>query len=168
MTAVTITSMHDVDWPAVRDIFVQGIAFGHATFETEPPTWEHWNAEHLSHSRFVARVDSNVVGWIAIKRVSNRMCYAGVGEVSYYIAEGNRGRGIGKQLLQAAITASEENGLWMLTAGIFPENTASCRLVEALGFRLVGRRERIGNMNGVWRDTLLYERRSRVVGTDEV
>lgn len=166
MDAVIITPMPNDDWPAVRRIFEEGIAFGHATFETEAPPWEQWNAEHVTHSRFVARHENRVVGWIAIKRISNRLCYAGVGEVSYYIADGYRGRGIGTQLLQTAIASSEQHGFWTLTAGIFPENTASCRLVEANGFRLVGRRERIGKMNGVWRDTLLFERRSGVVGMD--
>jgi phosphinothricin acetyltransferase len=109
-------------------------------------------------------LDDQVVGWIALSRVSQRSCYCGVAEASYYVAERHRGRGIGTLLLQSAIDSSEQHGIWTLTAGIFPENVASQRLLEANGFRLVGRRESIGKMNCVWRDTLLFERRSRVVG----
>jgi phosphinothricin acetyltransferase len=166
MADVIIDSMRGDDWPMVRAIFAQGIASGHATFETEPPSWDHWTAAHLQHSRFVARLDDQVVGWIALSRVSQRLCYSGVAEVSYYVAADHRGHGIGTRLLQTVIASSEQQGVWMLTAGIFPENTASCRLVAANGFRLVGRRERIGQMNGIWRDTLLYERRSRQVGVE--
>lgn len=163
---VLIDELKSSDWPVVRRIFEEGIAFGHATFEIEAPTWDVWSAGHLPHSRFVARLDDQVVGWIALSRVSQRSCYCGVAEASYYVAEYHRGRGIGTSLLQASIDSSERHGIWTLTAGIFPENVASQRLLETNGFRLIGRRERIGKMNGVWRDTLLFERRSRVVGIE--
>lgn len=163
---VTLAPMSARDWPEVRRIYVEGIRTGHATFETEPPEWESWDAGHLASPRFVAQLGDRVVGWAALTPVSGRCVYAGVAEVSVYVDASARGHGVGRLLLEALVTASEEAGLWTLTAGIFPENEASVRLHRGLGFREVGRRERIGKLHGVWRDTLLMERRSGVVGVE--
>ena len=153
-------------WPAVRAIYAEGIATGTATFATEPPTWENWDTSHLPTGRLVATDEAGtVLGWAALSPVSGRCVYAGVAEVSVYVAAAARGRGVGLVLMKALVTESEQNGLWMLQAGIFPENAASVRVHEAVGFRQVGRRERIGQLRGVWRDTLLLERRSATVGT---
>ncbi len=155
-------------WPAVRAIYAEGIATGSATFTTEPPTWEAWDTGHLPACRLVATDEpGQVLGWVALSPVSGRCVYAGVAEVSVYVAAAARGRGVGLALMQALVAASESNGLWTLQAGIFPKNTASLRLHEAVGFRPVGRRERIGQLRGVWHDTLLLERRSATVGTTD-
>ena len=163
---MNIQPLNAAHWPQVRAIYTQGIATGIATFQTEAPTWEEWDRSHLAHSRLVALDDAagQVLGWAALTPVSSRCVYAGVAEVSIYIASAARGQGVGRQLLAALVAESEAQGLWMLQAGIFPENTASLRLHEATGFRVVGRRERIGCLAGVWRDTLLLERRSELVG----
>lgn len=154
-------------WPAVRAIYEQGIATGNATFQTEAPSWEAWDAAHLKHSRLVALDDNEqVLGWAALTPVSGRCVYAGVAEVSVYIAATAQSRGIGRQLLQALVTESEQNGIWTLQAGVFPENEPSIRLHQAAGFRLIGQRERIGQMRGVWRNTALLERRSTTVGVE--
>lgn len=160
-----IEEMRAEDWPEVRTIYLEGIATGNATFETGTPEWPLWDSGHVRSCRFVARTSSGILGWAALTAVSGRCVYAGVAEVSVYVAERGRGRRIGKALLTALIAASERNGFWTLQAGIFPENAASVALHERAGFRVVGRRERIGSMNGRWRDTLLFERRSKVVGT---
>ena len=150
----------------MRVIYAEGLATGTATFATEPPTWEAWDGGHLTTCRLVATDAAGTVrGWAALSPVSGRCVYAGVAEVSVYVAAAARGRGVGRALLQALVAESEKTGLWTLQASIFPENTASVRLHEAVGFRLVGRRERIGQRGGVWRDTLLLERRSAVVNT---
>ena len=163
MTLLPLTADH---WPAVRAIYVEGMATGTATFTTEPPTWQDWHTGHLPACRLVATDDTGtLLGWAALSPVSGRCVYAGVAEVSVYVAAAARGRGVGLALMQALVAESEQNGLWTLQAGIFPENTASLRLHEAVGFRPVGRRERIGQLRGVWHDTLLLERRSTVVGT---
>ena len=162
------------DRQAVLDIYAEGIATGDATFETEAPSWEKWDASHLREPRLVARtgegvkegMQEDVKGWAALSPVSSRVVYAGVAEVSVYVGAGSRGEGVGGALLAALVEASERAGLWTLQAGIFPENEASVRLHLRCGFREVGRRERIGRMDGRWRDTLLFERRSRVVGVD--
>ncbi len=159
-----IQPMTDDHGPAVLEIYRQGIATGHATFETETPSWDKWDAGHLPHSRLVARDGTGVLGWAAMSPVSGRRVYAGVAEVSIYIAGDSRGRGIGRALLEELIRHSEKNGIWTLQAGIFPENVTSIRLHKALGFREVGRRERIGKLGDRWRDTLLLERRSKSVG----
>lgn len=151
------------DWEAVGQIYREGIATGNATFETEAPEWDRWDAGHLPHSRLVARDAGAVVGWAALSPVSVRRVYRGVAEVSVYVAEGARGQGAGRMLLEALAAESERQGIWTLQAGIFPENTASLELHRLCGFRLVGTRERIGELNGVWRDVLLLERRSRRV-----
>ncbi|MBG8552757.1 GNAT family N-acetyltransferase [Hymenobacter guriensis] len=156
-----------VHWPAVRAIYEQGIATGNATFQTEAPSWEAWDAAHLKHSRLVALDNTEqVLGWAALTPVSGRCVYAGVAEVSVYIAAVAQGQGIGRQLLQALVKESEQNGIWTLQAGIFPENEPSIRLHQAAGFRLIGQRERIGQMRGVWRNTALLERRSTTVGVE--
>jgi phosphinothricin acetyltransferase len=153
------------DWPGVRAIYSEGIATGNATFETETPSWEAWDAAHMKDARLVARDHAGaVLGWAALTPVSGRCVYAGVGDLSVYVAAAARGRGVGRLLLQGLIEASERAGVWTLQAGIFPENTASLALHRACGFREVGRRVRIGKMNGVWRDVMLLERRSGVVG----
>jgi phosphinothricin acetyltransferase len=157
----TIAPMTPDDWPAVRTIFEEGIATGDATFETAAPDWPEWDAKHLPQSRLVARESGHLLGWAALSPVSSRPVYGGVAEVSIYVAERARGRGIGHALLDALIAESERHGLWTLQAGIFPENTASIELHRNAGFRVVGRRERIGRMpDGAWRDTILLERRS--------
>jgi L-amino acid N-acyltransferase YncA len=165
MTLV-IDSMLSADWPAVREIYLEGIATGQATFETQAPSWEAWDASHLPFARLVAREDETIVGWAALSPVSSRRAYAGVAEVSVYVAESRRGAGLGRQLLEALITAADENGIWSLQAVMFPENTGSVALHRRFGFREVGRRERIGKLDGVWRDTILLERRSRRIGID--
>jgi L-amino acid N-acyltransferase YncA len=152
------------DWPAVRAIYADGIRSGHATFETEPPTWEQWDAAHQD-VRLVAERDGVVVGWAALSPVSSRCCYEGVGEVSVYVAEEARGAGLGRVLLDELVRRSEQAGYWTLNAGVFPENEASLRLHRACGFREVGKRERLGRLHGVWRDVVLLERRSTLVGT---
>jgi phosphinothricin acetyltransferase len=152
------------DWPAVRAIYEAGIATGQATFETATPAWESWDAAHRADCRLVARRDGQVIGWAALSPVSGRCVYGGVAEVSVYVDPAWKGRGIGKTLLQALVTASEEAGLWTLQASIFPENVASVRLHHACGFRTVGTRERLGQQHGRWRDVVLLERRSTVVG----
>ena len=157
---VKLEPMREGDWPAVRAIYEEGIATGQATFETEAPSWETWNADHLVTGRLVARNRGQVVGWAALSPVSGRCVYAGVAEVSVYVAEKARGQGIGTALLQALIIDSEEAGIWTLEAGIFPENRASLALHKACGFRQVGYRERLGQLNGLWRNVILMERRS--------
>ena len=147
------------DWPAVAAIFAEGIATGDATFETTVPTWEDWDARHLSDYRFVAEIDGEVAGWIAVVPYSSRAVYRGVGEESVYVADRARGLGVGRALLAALIASARDGGLWTLQAGVFPENEASLALHRAHGFREVGTRERIGELSGVWRDVVLLELR---------
>lgn len=153
--------MDSGDWPAVRSIYAEGIATGDATFETEPPSWNGYDAEHLREHRLVALVDDDVCGWAALSPVSDRCAYQGVAEDSVYVAAEHRGRGIGRALLASLLTSADGGGIWTVQAGIFPENTASVRLHQQLGFRIVGTRERLGCLHGVWRDVLLLERRRR-------
>ena len=166
MLEFVIGEMDEGHWEQVRAIYMEGIATGDATFETQEPSWESWDAAHLPFARLVASAQDVVAGWAALSPVSKRAVYAGVAEVSVYVAEKYRGRGIGLALLEALAGASEEAGIWTLQASVFPENTASIALHCACGFRVVGRRERIGKLRGVWRDTLLLERRSSVAGAD--
>jgi len=164
MNMLPLTAAH---WPAVRAIYAEGLATGNATFATEPPSWADWNAGRLPTCRLVATDAADpgtVLGWAALSPVSGRCVYAGVAEVSVYVAGAARGQGVGRALLTALVRESEQAGLWTLQAGIFPANLASVHLHEATGFRLVGRRERIGQLRGQWRDTLLLERRSTAVG----
>jgi len=161
---VIVEPMTEQDWPAVRAIYVQGIEFGDATFETAAPDWTHWNAEHLVACRLVARCRGEVAGWAALSPVSSRQAYAGVAEASLYIAAHARGRGVGSKLMAALIDASERAGIWTLHSSTFPENAASLALQRRYGFRVIGTREKIGRHQGRWRDTVLLERRSRVTG----
>lgn len=154
------------DWPRVREIYAQGIATGHATFETDTGDWTQWDRSHVSCCRLVAEEDGGVLGWAALTPVSDRCVYGGVAEVSVYVAEEARGRGLGTALLEALVQASEEAGYWTLQAGIFTENEASIHIHRQAGFRLLGTRERLGKMAGRWRDVAFLERRSRVVGVD--
>jgi L-amino acid N-acyltransferase YncA len=161
--AVTIRDLRPGDWPAVRAIYEEGIRSGDATFETETPSWERWDAAH-PELRLVAERDGSVVGWAALSPASPRRCYRGVGDVSVYVTEQARGAGLGRTLLEELVERSEQAGYWTLTAGVFPENEPSLRLHKACSFRQVGVRERIGESGGVWRDVVLLERRSRAVG----
>ncbi len=156
--------MQPGDWPQVREIYLQGIGTGDATFETAAPDWPAWDAAHVPACRLVARGGDAILGWAALSRVSLRPAYSGVAEVSVYVATAARGQGIGQALLCRLVEESEREGFWTLQASIFPENPASLRLHASCGFREVGRRERIGRLHGRWRDTLLLERRSQVVG----
>lgn len=163
---ILIRPLVEEDWDAVRLIYLDGIATGHATFESGAPSWPEWNRAHLPVPRLVASSDEGVVGWAALNPISAREVYAGVAEVSVYVSNDSRGQGIGKALLETLVEQSERNGIWTLQASVFPENVASIALHKACGFRAVGVRERIGNMNGSWRDTMLLERRSKLVGSD--
>jgi len=160
---VTIRELRPEDWPAVRAIYQEGIRGGDATFETETPSWERWDAAH-PEVRLVAERDGAVLGWAAVSPSSARYCYRGVGEVSVYVAEQARGAGLGRVLLDELVRRSEQEGYWTLAAGVFPENEASVRLHKACGFREVGFREGIGEAGGVWRDVVWLERRSTEVG----
>jgi L-amino acid N-acyltransferase YncA len=159
-----IVPMLPEHWLAVRDIYENGIATGNATFQTFAPSWEEWNANHLLHSRLVTNTGDKIVGWAALTPVSGRCVYAGVAEVSVYVDAEYRGQKIGEKLLSTLIEESEKNGIWTLQAGIFPENIPSIKIHQNGGFKIIGTRERIGQMNGIWRDTVLLERRSLVVG----
>lgn len=161
-----IDSMQPADWDRVRAIYLEGLATGQATFETEAPSWEQWDAGHFEHCRLVARADDRVLGWAALSPASQRQVYAGVAEVSVYVAADARGCGIGSALMQALVEASERHGVWTLQSSIFPENRASVALHLNHGFREMGRRERIAQLHGVWRDTVVLERRSRIAGVD--
>jgi L-amino acid N-acyltransferase YncA len=165
-TEVTIDDMTPKDWPDVRAIYQEGIATGNATFETEAPSWEAWDRSHLEEPRLVARLEGTLVGWSALSPVSARRVYRGVVEVSTYVGEQARGQGVGLALLSAMIERSEAAGIWSLQAGVFPENQASLRLHLRCGFRTVGIHERVGQMESSWRDVVLLERRSPVVGTN--
>jgi phosphinothricin acetyltransferase len=155
-----IRAMRAEDWPVVKTIYEQGIATRQATFETEAPAWEAWAAGHLTEPRLVAEENGTVVGWAALSPVSRRACYSGVVEESVYVAEGARGRGIGIALLARLCSDADAAGIWTIQTSIFPENVASVELHRRCGFRVVGTRKRIAQLDGVWRDTLLLERRT--------
>jgi len=159
-----IEKMKADDWAAVRDIYHEGIEAGNATFETEVPSWEEWDRSHLPDCRLVAKAEGEVVGWVALSPLSGRCVYRGIAEVSLYVKGSARRQGIGKALLNAVIEESERMGIWTLQGSAFPENVASIAAQKACGFREVGRRERISQLNGVWRDIILMERRSKKVG----
>lgn len=148
------------DWPDVQRIHEEGIATGQATFDTRPKARSEWEA---APCRLMAEINGAVAGWAVVMPASTRECYRGVGEETIYVGEGFRGLGLGRQLLERLIGESEKAGFWTLQAILFPDNQASIRLHEACGFRLVGRREKIARLDGEWRDTLLYERRSPVI-----
>ncbi len=166
MTANILRPLKATDWPRVQEIYAEGIATGDATFEAEPPAWEEWNAKHLRACRLVAEVGGRVAGWAALCPVSDRCVYGGVAEVSVYVGRDVQGKGIGTLLLRELVADSEREGFWTLQAGIFPENRASIVVHEKCGFRLLGKRDRLGKMDGVWRDVLLFERRSATVGIE--
>lgn len=159
-----IEEMKPEDWAVVREIYLEGIATGNATFQKEAPSWEQWHKGHANEGRIVARTADCLLGWAALSPVSSRCVYNGVAEVSVYVSTQHQGKGTGSLLLDALIKVSESNGYWTLQAGIFPDNVSSIKLHEKHGFRVVGRREKIGKMGGIWRDTLLLERRSKTVG----
>jgi len=161
---VLIEEMKDESWEAVQRIYNAGIATKNATFQTEAPEWEAWDQAHRKDCRLIARIGNKVAGWAALSNVSNRCVYAGVAEVSIYIDPAFHGMGVGDQLMKQLIAESEKNGLWTLQAGIFPENKASIALHLKNGFKILGIREKIGKLDNVWRDTVLLERRSKVVG----
>jgi L-amino acid N-acyltransferase YncA len=163
---IAIREMTANDWPFVRSIYLAGVATGQATFETEAPDWDDWNQAHLPAPRLVAVSDGAIAGWSALSHVSKRAVYAGVAEVSVYVDENIRRRGVGSLLLAALATQSEKAGIWTLQASIFPQNAASISLHKSCGFREVGTRRRIGKLKDVWRDTVLLERRSEAVGRD--
>lgn len=148
------------DWPAVRTIYEEGIRTGDATFETEAPDWDGWDAAHLGAPRLVAVAGGEVVGWAALAPYSDRCAYGGVAEDSVYVSDAARGQGVGRALLEELLRGAEEAGIWTVQAGVFPENVASIELHKRCGFRVVGTRERLGRLNGVWRDVVLMERRS--------
>jgi phosphinothricin acetyltransferase len=151
------------DWPAVGEIYKQGIETGNATFQQSVPGWEEWDKNHIKFCRIIAESAGQIAGWAALTQVSERYVYSGVAEVSIYISQHHRGIGIGRILLEKLVEESEANGFWTLQAGIFPENIPSIELHKKAGFRVVGHREKIGKMNGIWRDTILLERRSRKI-----
>ena len=166
MSGFIIDAMRPDDWEDVRSIYLDGIATGDATFEMGPPSFEDWDQAHLPGARLVARRGDQTIGWAALSPISQRCVYGGVAEVSVYVLSASRGLGVGRSLLNMLIDESERNGIWTLQAGIFPENLGSLALHRSCGFREIGRRERIGKLKGVWRDTILLERRSNSVVVD--
>jgi L-amino acid N-acyltransferase YncA len=161
--AVALLPMAQSHWPGVARVYLEGIATGNATFEVVVPSWARWDATHLPDQRLVAVDGEEVVGWAALAPTSDRYVYRGVAELSLYVGEGARGGGVGRSLLEAIVARSEEAGIWTIEAGIFPENTASLTMHQHAGFRVVGRRERIGKHGHRWRDVLLVERRSPAI-----
>jgi len=166
MEAVIIKPLQFQCWEQVKEIYESGIATGIATFETAAPSWEKWDKSHLNFARFIALINNEVTGWAALSPVSSRCVYGGVAEISVYVAEKFKGKGIGLLLLQNLISESERNNIWTLQAGIFTDNTASLKLHEKAGFRLIGYREKIGKLNGKWKDNFIIERRSKIIGID--
>ena len=164
MKGISIRSFMKVDWPEIKRIYTEGIQNGNATFETNNPELKDWEQSHISWSRIVAYSRDQVVGWAALSSVSDRCVYTGVAEVSIYMDKDFRGKGIGSQLLEFLITKSEDSGVWTLQAVVFPDNIASIKLLTRFGFRVVGTREKIGRLRGVWRDVILLERRSKIAG----
>ncbi|HQW11727.1 MAG TPA: N-acetyltransferase family protein [Saprospiraceae bacterium] len=151
------------DWERVREIYRHGIETGNATFQTEVPTWNDWDTNHFQKCRIIAELTDHIVGWAALSPISSRAVYSGVAEVSVYVAPEYGGRHFGIYLLEKLLSESEKAGFWTLQASIFQENKASLAIHEKLEFRLVGYREKIGQMDGRWRDTLLLERRSKLI-----
>ena len=160
---VAIAALVPGDWDDVARIYAEGIETRLATFETEVPSWRAWDDAHLADHRLIAREDGRAAGWAALAPVSSRCVYAGVAEVSVYVAAAARGHGVGTALLAALVDSSEAGGVWTLEAGILPENEASVRMHERCGFRVVGTRERVAKRDGIWRDTVFLERRSEVI-----
>ena len=166
MEFVLYRKMKDSDWKAVKRIYESGIATGIATFEDSAPNWEKWNASHLLFARITAELKGQITGWGALSPVSDRCVYQGVAEVSVYVDLNYLGNGIGKKVMELMIEESEKNGIWTLQSRIFRENTASIQLHKNVGFREIGYRERIGKKNGVWKDNVIMERRSQLIGMD--
>lgn len=165
-TNITIRLMEAGDWASVSQIYAEGLSTGFATFEKEVPSYEVWDSAHMKTCRLIAEQDNSILGWAALSPVSSRCVYGGVGEVSVYVGQNSRGMGVGKILMEALIAESEIEGLWTLQSGIFPENKGSIKLHEEVGFRFIGKREKVGKLDGVWKDNALYERRSKAVGVD--
>ncbi|MHB1948861.1 MAG: GNAT family N-acetyltransferase [Gammaproteobacteria bacterium] len=161
--SLVIREMLETDWDAVKNIYLEGIATGNATFQKSAPTWEVWNKEHLLTNRFVVENEKTIIGWAMLGSVSSRCVYTEVAEVSVYVASEARGKQVGYRILSKLISASEKNGIWTLEAGIFPENTASLMLHKKCGFREVGYREKLGKLDGKWRNVILLERRSQII-----
>lgn len=161
-----IVSINKDHYPDIAAIYKQGIDTGMATFETSVPSWESWSENKLQHSRFIAFENNQALGWAALSKVSSRCVYEGVAEVSIYISENHRGKGVGKILMEHLIKDSEKHGIWTLQSGMFPENEATVALHKVFGFRIIGYREKIGKLGDVWKDSLIMERRSKIVGTD--
>ena len=159
-----IENMLSSDWPIVAQIYEEGIQTGIATFETQAPSYEDWDKAHETSCRLVAKKENTIMGWAAISQVSSRCVYGGVGEVSIYIGQAYRGQSVGLMLLKALMQESEAAGYWTLQSGIFPENKASIKLHERARFRFLGKRERIAKINGIWKDNLLFEKRSTRIG----
>jgi phosphinothricin acetyltransferase len=162
-TAIQLRDLRPDDWPEVASIFEAGIVGRNATFETEAPLWDAWDASHFQTHRLVAVEDGRVVGWAALSPVSERCCYSGVAENSIYVAPEAQGRGVGRMLLERLVADADRAGIWTIQTGIFPENVASVQLHQRCGFRIVGIRERLGKLDGAWRDVVLLERRSKEV-----
>ncbi|WP_156290375.1 GNAT family N-acetyltransferase [Oceanobacillus salinisoli] len=163
---IVFDRMKEADWEDVRDIYIEGIQTRNATFDTTAPTREEWNKKYLQECRLVVRDGEKVIGWAALLPISTKDAFYGVAELSIYLSSASAGKGIGTKLLDKLIEASEEYGFWTLQAGIFPENEASIKLHKRFGFREVGVRERLGKLDDIWRDVVLMERRSKVVGAD--
>ncbi len=167
----SINNMKPEDWEQVRAIYLEGIATGNSTFESDAPDWNKWDSAHVQEHRLVVRKGDTILAWAALSTVSTRSVYSGVAKLSIYVTTKHRGKGIGAALLKATIGSTEKAGLWTLQGGIFPENTPSLRLVKKHGFKEIGKREKIGkmkygNLAGTWRDVILVERRSSVAGID--
>lgn len=158
--------MNPDDWTEVSKIYAEGIDTGFATFETNVPTYKSWDAAHLKTCRFVAESNGKIIGWAALSPVSSRCVYGGVAEVSVYVGQKCRGLGLGELLMNRLISESEMEGIWTLQSGIFPENEGSIKLHKKVGFRYIGKRERVGKLAGEWKDNVLFERRSSTVGID--
>jgi phosphinothricin acetyltransferase len=163
---INIREFKEPDFNSVKEIYQQGIDTGNATFQETAKSWLEWNNSMLPACRIVAVENNDIVGWAALSPVSSRSVYSGVAEVSVYVANESFGKGIGKTLLTHLIGESEANNIWMLQAGIFPENKASIALHEKCGFRVLGIRDKLGKMKGVWRDVVLMERRSSIIGVN--
>ena len=158
-----VREMQQADSQNVLEIYRMGLETRNATFETQVPSWQEWDTKHLPHSRFVFEENGKVTGWAALTPFSAREVYAGVAEVSIYVASGLRGKKIGSNLMEQVIISSELNGIWTLVSSVFPENEATLKLHSKFGFRVIGKRERIAQLKGKWRDTILLERRSSVI-----
>jgi L-amino acid N-acyltransferase YncA len=166
MDNIVIGQMTEKSWADVARIYESGIATKNATFQTEAPDWDSWDKTHRKDCRLIATINDTIVGWVALSNVSSRCVYAGVAEVSIYVDSEYRGKGVGEKLMDSLIKESELNGIWSLQAGIFPENKGSLNLHQKHGFRTIGIKERIGKMGNTWRDVMMVERRSQVVGID--